>query len=152
MAAKFPWFSHDAEARNEKKIRMLRVSFGNNGYAWYFMLLEILRVEHDFQINLNDETTRNYVLDQLGIERKEFESFIALCVKVYLFKFQDGYLWSDGLKTRMITYENKCNTNRKNASKGGNQAAINRKLANATPNATANGIAKPVAKRTYLPT
>src|SRR5207245_362921 len=37
MVSKSPWFPHDMDSRNSQKLRMLRKSFGSNGYAWYFM-------------------------------------------------------------------------------------------------------------------
>ena len=36
------WFKHDTDASDDIKIRRLEEEFGNDGYATYFKILEIL--------------------------------------------------------------------------------------------------------------
>jgi hypothetical protein len=119
MQSEFPWFSHDAEARNNKKLRILRNEYKNDGYAWYFMLLEILRAENEHILNMNEELTRRFVITELGMEPKAFDKFIELCVSIRLFIFDEGYLWSSGLKARLQKREQNLVKWRENGMKGG---------------------------------
>lgn len=128
MQANYPWFSHDADARNSRKLRMLRASFGNEGYAKFFILLEILRAETEYRLNLNEEATRSFVLMELSAEQKDFDKFVNYCTKIHLFEFQDGFLWSEGLRTRMLIYDAKRDQLRRNGMKGGRPKAFDNQM------------------------
>ena len=43
------FFSHDCNARNDPKILALRSVYGAEGYGVYFMLVEILREQPEYQ-------------------------------------------------------------------------------------------------------
>ena len=48
------YFPHFIGARNDRKIKRVRRDFGIEGYALYFMTLEVLREEQDLQYPLSD--------------------------------------------------------------------------------------------------
>jgi hypothetical protein len=50
------YFPHYSNARNDAKLIKLRRVLGIEGYGLYFMLLEVLREQTDFQFPLNGVT------------------------------------------------------------------------------------------------
>jgi len=48
------YFPHFANSRNDNKIMRMRLELGLEGYAIYFMLLEVLREQNDFKYPLED--------------------------------------------------------------------------------------------------
>lgn len=113
------WFYHDVGARNSRKLRIVRATFSGNGYAWFFMLLEMLREEPDYMLDLSHEHNVAVVLAELAIERVEFDKFIALCILVGLFAMDGEKLFSPSLLIRMKRYLEVRETYRKNGAKGG---------------------------------
>ena len=53
---KFRFFSHDADMRNDIKIKALRRKFGNDGYAVWNYLLETLTDNEEWEITFNKDT------------------------------------------------------------------------------------------------
>lgn len=85
------------------------------------MLLEILREENSYELNLNDSTTRKFVLREIEATEEQFGNFIDMCVDLRLFEYAQGILWSRGLKTRMVQYDAKCAKLSENAKKRWNK-------------------------------
>ena len=48
------YFPHFANSRHDRKIMRVRIELGLEGYAIYFMLLEVLREQNDFKYPLDD--------------------------------------------------------------------------------------------------
>lgn len=51
------YFPHDTDSVNDEKIEALRMLFGNDGYAFYFILLERIYRTPTFELNVSDAET-----------------------------------------------------------------------------------------------
>lgn len=98
------YFSHDGNARNDPKILLLRAEYKAAGYAYYFMILEMMREAHDYKLVLP------FLCQSVAItinETPEFtENFIERCCALGLFIKDDKYLLSESLLRRMEVKEN----------------------------------------------
>ena len=72
------FFSHDCNARNDPKILALRSVYGAEGYAVYFMLIEILREQPDYKLPIN-KYTFNTLAMQMQVEAERLHSIIDDC-------------------------------------------------------------------------
>lgn len=105
-------FLHDANARNDLKIAPLRQKFGLEGYGAFFMIVEILREQANFKIDLSDIEGINC---QLKPHELDFKNFLEFCFEKKLFKRDKKYMWSDSLLRRMKAFTDA----RKRMSEGG---------------------------------
>lgn len=72
-----------------KKMRRIRKLFGNDGYAVWFILLEILASEPDHHLEL-DETSLGLVMDETMVSEQKLVEIIEALVQ---FKEFNAYLW-----------------------------------------------------------
>ena len=105
------YFPHDTNSFSDLKIKMLRAVHGNDGYAFYFYLLEQIYQQHDFVLDLSDDNTCDdiiacYCLD-LGIQKEKFNEILKTCIKYGLFDKElynsDKKLTSNGIQKRAKT-------------------------------------------------
>ena len=79
------YFPHDYNARSDPKIMALRAVYGAEGYAVYFMLLEIMREQPSYRLTVN-----KYLWDtlsmQLGIDGAKIKHIVEDCCT----EFSDG--------------------------------------------------------------
>jgi hypothetical protein len=85
------YFSHDANLRNDPRIRALRTRFGLTGYAVYCMLLEILTFSDNFTTEFDDISQEIYAGD-FGISVEEMNEIIRFCVRIQIFTFENNLL------------------------------------------------------------
>jgi hypothetical protein len=109
------YFSHDSNARNDEKILAMRSVYGVEGYGMYFMIIEILREQTGYAIEVN-----KYVYGSLAIQLqtsvKKVEKFINDCVNEFsLLTIKDNFLFSESLLRRMEIVD-RVSKQRKNAS------------------------------------
>jgi len=109
------YFSHDSNARNDEKILAMRSAYGLEGYGMYFMIIEILREQTGYAIEVN-----KYVYGSLAIQLqssvKKVEKFINDCVNEFsLLTIKDDFLFSESLLRRMEIVDT-VSQKRKNAS------------------------------------
>lgn len=78
------YFSHDANMRNDPKIKALRTKFGLQGYAVWCMMLEILTNCENFQANW-DEIAQEIYAGDIGISTEEMQSIVSFCDRIGLF-------------------------------------------------------------------
>jgi hypothetical protein len=82
------YFSHDSNARNDLKIIRLRREMGQEGYGIFFILIEILREQHDYKLPVNtipdvaynekiDEKLINAVLSDYGLFKNDGQCFFS---------------------------------------------------------------------------
>ena len=93
------YFPHDCDAASDEKIAMLRAEFGNDGYAFYFILLERIYHSSDKRLILDSPLALKVVLDKLMISEDKFSAMMTLAVQINLF---NGTAW-DRNKTVMST-------------------------------------------------
>jgi len=96
------YFSHDSNARNDIKITALRSIYGSEGYGWYFMILEIMREQEKYCINMNSKFAYASIATDLRADESQVKTFINNCVNEFdLFDLIDGLLFSKSLLARM---------------------------------------------------
>ncbi len=76
------WFSHDTAMRNHPKIRLLRKRYGNEGYAVFCMVLEVLADAENFRLYISDEIEREMLCDDLMVEVEKFTDMLALFLQL----------------------------------------------------------------------
>lgn len=79
------YFSHDSNARNDPKILALRFVHGAEGYAVYFMLIEILREQPGYKLLLTEYTWQALSM-QMSVPADKVKEIITDCCT----KFTDG--------------------------------------------------------------
>lgn len=93
------YFSHDANARHDPRILILRARFKEAGYAWYFMTLEMMREAHDYQLK-NDDYIYAVLGLEFGVAPDLAKRFMDSCVELDLFKSGQSF-YSESLLRRM---------------------------------------------------
>lgn len=99
------YFPHDCDASSDEKIERLRVQFGNNGYAFYFIMLERIYRTNDGRLLL-DETTIKILSKKMGLSQRKFTEILQSCLKNFLFS-QDEFekksvITSQGIQKRFL--------------------------------------------------
>lgn len=102
------FFSHDANARRDLKVKALMSVYGDSGYGRFWKLIEMLREEDDYRME-----RAQYVYDAFADEMKatpgedeptaEYaERFIDDCIERFKLLETDGdFFWSGSLCRRM---------------------------------------------------
>lgn len=108
------YFSHDSNARHDPKIIQLKSKYGMKGYGWYWVIVEMLREQENYKLNLTDD------LDSIAIETMSepevISGFIGDCIKKFkLFKKEHHYFYSQSLVERMKIMEENREKRRKAA-------------------------------------
>lgn len=94
------YFSHDADMRNDTRIRALRRKFGNDGYTVWCMMLEYLSGCDYFEFDY-DDLTIELIAGDFDIEPELLISIIQYMVeKLRLLTSENGKLMSLELKKR----------------------------------------------------
>lgn len=102
------YFPHDTDAASDEKIEALRTLYGNDGYAFYFILLERIYRTPNAEIIVSDaetrEETRQILSKKCGINVERFDDLLKTSLKFGCFdkeKYEKyGILTSDGIKKR----------------------------------------------------
>jgi DnaD/phage-associated family protein len=106
MAKDAYYFSHDSNAVIDPKILSMRADYGLEGYGLYWVIIEMLRCELDYQLPLNKNTYR--AIKTLSNTSLNVEKFISDCIDDYdLLKADDNEenFYSSSLLRRMETWE-----------------------------------------------
>ena len=61
------YFSHDCNARNDEKILAMRSVYGLEGYAMFFMIVEIMREQNEYKLEMN-----KYIWSTLAMQMHRF--------------------------------------------------------------------------------
>jgi len=95
------YFSHDAGMRNDPKVKALRNKFGNDGYAVWGMMLEVLTASDYFTRSI-DEIEIEILSADFGIKPELFSEILSYMVRLRLLQTGDNceYL-SQKLSDRM---------------------------------------------------
>lgn len=100
------WFKHDANARRDHKILMLRAVYGAQGYGWWWMLLEMMRESSGYKLKLAGKYAIPTLAQELGAEPDRLKEFIEDCIEEFeLFETDSEYFWSPSLLNRMKAYD-----------------------------------------------
>lgn len=95
------YFSHDSNARHDRKIVALRRKYGYEGYGRYFAIIEMLREQSDYRMEL-DEITFENLAEELTTNVEQVKIFVDDLLKIYKLLVSDGdFIWSESLNRRM---------------------------------------------------
>lgn len=98
------YFPHDVDAVNDEKIEALRMLYGNDGYAFYFILLERIYRNKEFELDISDAETIQILSKKIGINEETFNQILSTAIKRECFDMEAyekrGVLTSNGIKKR----------------------------------------------------
>ena len=90
---KFRFFSHDADMRNDIKIKALRRKFGNDGYAVWNYLLETLTDNEEWEITFNKDTAELYAAD-FDVTPDRLTEIIEYAIHIGLLQRNEAVIFS----------------------------------------------------------
>jgi hypothetical protein len=116
MAKDAYYFSHDANARSDQKIRQMRSVYHNEGYALYFMLLEMMRSEENYKLSMQGKYVWNAFASELDTDVEKIKAFVGDCINEFKLFVSDGQnFWSESFLERMKLKDEKSEKARKSA-------------------------------------
>jgi hypothetical protein len=91
------YFSHDCNARNDEKIIAMRSVYGLEGYAMFFMIVEIMREQNQYKLEMNKYIWSALAM-QMHTEASKVQKFVEDCINEFqLFVLKDEFLYSESL-------------------------------------------------------
>lgn len=98
------YFPHDVDASSDEKIEALRALYGNDGYAFYFILLERIYRTPEFEVDVSDAETRQILAKKVAVSPEKFDQILQTALKWSCFDKEEyekrGVLTSPGIKKR----------------------------------------------------
>jgi hypothetical protein len=98
------YFPHDTDAVNDEKIESLRFLYGNDGYAFYFILLERIYRAREFELDISDAETIQILCRKVGVNEEKFHQILQTSLKRGCFDKEiyeeRKVLTSNGIKNR----------------------------------------------------
>lgn len=98
------YFPHDTDAASDEKVEALRILYGNDGYAFYFILLERIYRTSSFELDVSDAETRQILARKVEVTPQKFEDMLATALKRGCFDRlaydERGVVTSNGIKKR----------------------------------------------------
>ena len=124
------YFPHDADMRNDIKVKALRRKFNHTGYAVWCFLLEALTDSEDFEIEYT-EVTQELLAADFDVPVEELRAIVDYSVKIGLLQHEGEKIFSNAHKARFIPLlearerrrqraAERAEINRINGRKGGN--------------------------------
>lgn len=112
-----PWFRHDADASADPKLEALAMEYGFAGIGRWWNLVEFLRTQTDYRLELTEWTpsilAKRWTTPREPCSPEEAKCLLdAMVDRFNLIKRSDGYIWSDSLLYRMLTWQAICDHQR----------------------------------------
>lgn len=85
------YFSHDADMRNDVKVKALRRNFSHKGYAVWCFILETLTDTDFFELDF-DEVNKELLASDFDITVDELDEIVNYCLKINLLQMTDEHL------------------------------------------------------------
>lgn len=102
------YFPHDSNARQDQKILQMRSVYKSEGYGWYWILIEMLRDEENYELSIEGKYVWNAFAMQMDTNAEKAEAFIKDCISEFnLLQSDSKKIWSNSLKNRMLIKEEK---------------------------------------------
>lgn len=145
------YFSHDADMRNDIKVKALRRRFGHKGYAVWCFLLESLTDAENFVLN-RDAVSVELLAADYDVSVEELTGIIEYCVKIELLQISDDDLLYSAAHQRRFNgliqnrERKRQNRNIGKADTGGNGDVMARQNPSETTSVDGNGDAKHSSK------
>ncbi len=122
MSKETYYFSHDSNAITDTKILNMRADYGLEGYGLFWAIIEMLRNEEDYKLELDKNTYR--AIKTLTNTDIDIEKYIKDCINDYqLFMIQDNKFYSNSLLRRMSEKDKKSEIAREKANARWNKDA-----------------------------
>lgn len=99
------YFSHDADMRNDIKIKALRKKFGHTGYALWCFILESLTDSNNFEIEYFNDINKELYASDFDTDSETLTQVIEFCVRIGLLQVRGSYVFSDAHKRRFQKLE-----------------------------------------------
>lgn len=94
------YFSHDADMRNDVKVKALRRKFQHKGYAVWCFILEALTDGEYFEIDYSG-LNREFLAADFDVSVEELEQIVEYCCRIGLLQLTaDNRLYSDAHRRR----------------------------------------------------
>jgi len=98
------YFPHDVDASEDEKIEALRALHGNDGYAFYFILLERIYRSENAELDISKKAILAALIKKVGVVEQKFFEMLETCFEVGLLDKeayeQKRVLTSNGIKKR----------------------------------------------------
>ena len=94
------WYAHQAQMRNNRKVRVLRARFGSDGYATWCMLLECLTEADGFFLGWT-ALDRELIAGDFALTVERLEEIVSCCEKIGMLTIRNGTLFSENLQNSM---------------------------------------------------
>ena len=102
------YFPHDTDAASDEKIEALTIIYGAKGYAFYFILLERIYRQPNFELDVSDAETREEIKQilcrKMSVTIEEFDRMLKTAFKHGCIDKEEyekrGVLTSVGIKKR----------------------------------------------------
>jgi hypothetical protein len=107
------YFSHDANARHDLKIKALEAEMGVLGYALYFKFLEFLAGSDFYEIDQSKPYIKVSLPVDLGCTKDEFDEFLNHAINLELLTKENDKIFSTGLKKRLSVLDRIRDSDRK---------------------------------------
>jgi len=103
------WFKHDADARNDVKIKLLKANFGAEGYGVYFQLLEIIAENvkegnYDEWGQVESIHNMNTLAMECGVSANKLRKILEYCNEINLLHKIDDKLTAPNILDRLADY------------------------------------------------
>jgi hypothetical protein len=100
------YFPHDTDASSDEKLESLRALYRNDGYAFYFIVLERIYRTNTGELYAGSDEEKKILAKKIGITLKKYETILKSCFKIKLLdekKFREnGLLTSEGINKRFL--------------------------------------------------
>lgn len=116
------YFSHDQNAFQDLKIKVLVDEFGLEAYALYWIFIERMRAEKGYFLSCDKITLRGIKSDSRTT--LDIEAFVEFCIEIELFIEDEGTIYSKSLVDRMTYMDNEAEQKSEQA-----RAAVNARWA-----------------------
>ena len=98
------YFPHDVNLSTDKKVEALRIIHGNDGYAFFCIILELIYQESNFELDVSDAETIQILAKKVEVTIPKLNDMILTSIKHGCFD-RDRYendliLTSNGVKKR----------------------------------------------------
>jgi hypothetical protein len=98
------YFPHDVHMSTDKKVKALRIMYGNDGYTFFNIALEMIYQEPNFELDVSDAETIQILASNVEVTTQKLSEMIATAVKHGCFDKErytnDGVLTSNGILKR----------------------------------------------------
>lgn len=99
------YFSHDTDASSDDKIEALRALHGNDGYAFYFIILERIFRTGNPEYSVENDAVFAALLKKIGVSKSKFQNILKSAFDLFLLD-RESYetrkvLTSNGIKRRI---------------------------------------------------